>query len=457
LTPSSKGISLSREAWQRLQSHHLAMLSLLFIVVIALACCLAPLLSSIAPETQAAWFHTQAPFSTRPAVKALNHWQLGEASPIEYQNYQKLLIDVQRRDYEDIRVVKREGLIFKIQLIEGAMPLTSFEINQDSHAVYAILRNGQIGQPLPNMTFQLGMIAPAELFLAHQEVAFLRKYQSKNAVDQYLIKQANGKVVEIKNNDQTLSELKLKGSQVQRIQADTVELLITHYLGTDELGRDLYSRILHGGRISILVGLVATLVSLLIGVSVGALSGYLGGKTDRLIMSSVDILYAIPFMFLVILLLVNFGRNLIMLFFALGAVQWLTMSRIIRTQIMSIKQLPYVDAARLCGANSFQIIFHHLLPNCTGTILIYTTLTVPMVIMEESFLSFIGLNVQFQGRSLDSWGTLIFQGMQALGSNGENAWLLIFPAITMGVMLLSLNILGDGLRDAFDPKLRDKD
>ena len=159
-------------------------------------------------------------------------------------------------------------------------------------------------------------------------------------------------------------------------------------------------------------------------------------------------------MFLVILLLVLFGRSLFILFIALGAVQWLTMSRIVRTQVMSIKLLPYIEAARLAQTPPLTMVFRHILPNMAGPIIIYATLTVPSVILEESFLAFIGLTVQFQGRSLDSWGALVHQGMMGLGIHGEHSWLLIFPSLAMGLTLLGLNLLGDGLRDALDPKHR---
>ncbi|MBF0199520.1 MAG: ABC transporter permease, partial [Planctomycetes bacterium] len=255
---------------------------------------------------------------------------------------------------------------------------------------------------------------------------------------------------------QAITSFSERAENITEVSADGKISEIYHLLGTDHAGRDLLARILYGGRISLMIGLAATFVSLLIGVIVGAVSGYLGGKYDKIIMSGVDILYAIPFMFLVILLLSTFGRNLIMLFVALGCVQWLTMSRIVRSQVLSLKQKEYIDAAKICGAGFFTIIFRHLIPNAMGPIVIYTTLTVPAVILEESFLAFIGLQVQYEGKSLDSWGALVHQGSLSLGFNGENSWLLIFPCLAMGLMLLGLNSFGDGLRDALDPKLRNQ-
>jgi oligopeptide transport system permease protein len=447
------GKSLGREAWERLKQHRLAMLSLILLIIISSACVTAPLFVSVAPEKQAPWFHTQAPFSVRPRVEAINQWQLGDSYPKHLKDIQ---IEVFRQDYEDIRLVLRKGLIFRIQKVEGAIPLDSLRINPNEHKVIELLKNDQLGRVMPEMTIHLGEAPPAQLFQPNYQVAFLRVYKSADSTQQYHISLSDGIIDSVRSQNQTIKKLKLRGDEIKSILKNGQPSIYYHFLGTDELGRDLFARILYGGQITLLVGLVATFVSLIIGVFIGAISGYLGGKYDRLIMSGVDILYAIPFMFLVILLLVNFGRSLLMLFFALGAVQWLTMSRIVRTQVMSLKQLAFVDAARLSGASHLQIITNHLLPNCLGNILIYTTLTIPMVIMEESFLSFIGLSVQFNGRSLDSWGTLVHQGMLALGSNGEYGWLLIFPSLTMALTLLSLNILGDGLRDAFDPKLRGK-
>lgn len=221
-----------------------------------------------------------------------------------------------------------------------------------------------------------------------------------------------------------------------------------HLLGTDALGRDLLARLLMGLRVSLAIGLVATLVSLVIGVAWGAVAGYVGGRVDETMMRIVDVLYSLPFIFFVILLMVTFGSNLILIFVAIGAVEWLTMSRIVRGQTLTLKHKEFVEAARAAGLTSGQIIVRHIVPNLLGPVVVYVTLTIPAVILAESFLSFLGLGVQPPMASL---GSLIAGG----ASDMELApWLLIFPSMVMVVTLMGFNFIGDGLRDAIDPKDR---
>jgi oligopeptide transport system permease protein len=217
-----------------------------------------------------------------------------------------------------------------------------------------------------------------------------------------------------------------------------------HWFGSDQLGRDLLVRILVGGRISLGVGLCATFVALTIGVVYGAVAGYVGGKTDALMMRLVDIIYALPFTIFVILLMVFFGRNIVLLFVAIGAVEWLTMARIVRGQIMALNKMEFIEAARSLGLSNRRIIFRHMIPNVLGPIIVYTTLTIPAVMLLEAFLSFLGLGVQ---PPMSSWGTLIKDGAEKME---EFPWLLIFPGTLFSLTLFSLNFLGDGLRDALD-------
>jgi len=238
--------------------------------------------------------------------------------------------------------------------------------------------------------------------------------------------------------DPTLQDLKLGATAPSAV----------HWFGTDELGRDMLARVVYGGRISLLVGVVGTLVSLVIGVGYGAIAGYAGGRTDEFMMRVVDILYSLPYIFLVILLLVLFSKTLLMLFVALGLVQWLTMARIVRGQVLSLKQQTFVEAARALGAGDGAIIFRHIVPNTLGPVVVYTTLTVPAVILQEAFLSFLGLGVQPPAAS---WGTLVSNGSLVMALF---PWLVLFPGIALSLTLLCFNFLGDGLRDALDPQDR---
>ena len=221
-----------------------------------------------------------------------------------------------------------------------------------------------------------------------------------------------------------------------------------HFFGTDGNGRDLFARTLYGGRVSLMVGIVATLVSLVIGVTWGAVAGYAGGRIDAIMMRIVDIFYSLPFLFFVILLMVYFGRNIVLIFAALGAVEWLTMARIVRGQTLSLKRREFIEAARATGVRPLTIIRRHVVPNTLGPVVVYVTLTIPHVMLVESFISFLGLGVQ---EPMTSWGVLISEGAQQL----ETApLLLVFPATFLALTLFSFNFIGDGLRDALDPKDR---
>ncbi len=234
--------------------------------------------------------------------------------------------------------------------------------------------------------------------------------------------------------------------ETQDLQLGAVPPNAQHWLGTDTLGRDVFVRILYGGQISISVGICATAVALTIGVLYGTTSGFLGGKVDSLMMRVVDIIFALPFTVFVILLMVFFGRKFVLLFVAIGAVQWLVMARIVRGQVLSLRHQEFIEAAEALGLSKLRIIFRHIIPNTLGPIIVYATLTVPSVMLLEAFLSFLGLGVQ---PPMSSWGVLIKEGAEAME---EFPWLLIFPGLFLSITLFTLNFLGDGLRNALDPR-----
>ena len=221
-----------------------------------------------------------------------------------------------------------------------------------------------------------------------------------------------------------------------------------HYFGTERNGRDLFVRTLYGGRVSLSVGIVATFVSLVIGVLWGAIAGFVGGRVDNIMMRFVDILYAMPFMFFIIMLTVAFGRDILLIYVAIGAITWLDMARIVRGQALSLRRKEFVEAAVAGGVSTFNIIRRHIIPNLLGPVAIYCTLTIPSIILVESFVSFLGLGVQ---EPETSWGLLISEGVQTMDTAW---WSLVFPSVFLAATLFCFNFIGDGLRDALDPKDR---
>lgn len=244
-----------------------------------------------------------------------------------------------------------------------------------------------------------------------------------------------------------------ESAEIEKIENDIIMDPIhqRHYLlGTDDLGRDVLSRTIYGGRISIAIGLLGTLTALLLGVIYGAVAGYAGGWVDNALMRFVDIMYGLPYMLIVIIMMAILGRNVFILFIAIALVSWLTIARVVRGQIISLKNSEFVEAAKSMGASSLHIIFKHLLPNTVGIIIIYSSLSLPSFIMSESFLSFLGLGVS---APLASWGSLVSDGVRGMELY---PWLLLVPAITMTLFLFAMNFLGDGLRDSFDPQSKNK-
>ena len=236
------------------------------------------------------------------------------------------------------------------------------------------------------------------------------------------------------------------GYEEQNLMLGATPPSLAHWLGTDIFGRDMLTRIIYGGRVSLTVGFIATTVALVIGVLWGAIAGFVGGRVDAVMMRLVDILYALPFMIFIILLMVVFGRNILLLFLAIGAVEWLTMARIVRSQVMSLRKQEFIEAAQSLGLSRWTIIRKHIIPNSLGPVIVYTTLTIPSVMLLEAFLSFLGLGIQ---PPQSSWGLLINYGVETME---EYPWLLIFPGIALSLTLFALNFLGDGLRDALDPR-----
>jgi oligopeptide transport system permease protein len=450
------GESPGRQAWRRLRKNRLAVIGGVVVILMTLATVLVPWFGLPSPTEEHAWIDARAPGFSRPDCAAINAFTVGELASSSagiIGARERVAITADDLHYEDYRVSLRRGVVQRIVKQVGGEAVPELIIGERDSAS-EIKEDGSAGRTVPSGTARQGDKPPAGWFNEGEQVLFVRM-ASASTQKTYDIALSAGSVSAITCDGDPTAKVILRGENIHAVAVDGRSATVRHLLGTDLKGRDLLSRVLYGGRISLLVGIVATVVSLFIGVIYGAVSGYVGGRVDRTLMAGVDILYAIPFMFLVIVLLVTFGRSLIMLFIALGAVQWLTMARVVRGQVLSLVNRDFIAAARMAGGGHMTILFRHLIPNCMGPIVVFTALTVPAVVLEESFLSFIGLTVQYQGDALDSWGALIKYGVDVVNyRTGDRLWLLLWPSLAMVSTLVALNCLGDGMRDALDPQLK---
>jgi oligopeptide transport system permease protein len=433
--------------WTRLSSDRWALGGLCFFVVVAALCLLAPWIAP-PPEDLRPWLGAQPPCSSHPAVGQRNAFVPGSAEG-PAPTARRLEFRLAAGSAQAYRCALRQGRLElrgpdARQLERLAIPAGAVIVGPAGDEGFAVAGELAAGGP-----------APAWLVDAGRPVRYLRLFAPGPEQIWEITRGADGRVEAITCDGAAVSgTVELRGELVRSFHADGREQTALHLLGTDQQGRDLWARTLHGGRLSLTVGLVATVVSLLLGTLIGALAGFRGGRTDATVVAGINVLDSVPFLFLVILLMtVAKDRSLFVFFAALGCVQWLTTARIVRAQVLSLAGAEFVLAARTAGLPPWTILYRHLIPNCLGPIVVFASLTVPAVILEESFLSFIGLGVQQDGRPLDSWGALIAQGMSALGSDGGQSWLLLVPASLMTATLLALNLVGDGLRSALDPRL----
>lgn len=432
--------------WTRFRTDRWALGGLAVVALVVGLCALAPWIAPH-PEELRPWIGAQPPLSTHPAVGLSERLAIGEAGG-----------PAPGARVVELRVSSGQDRLYRLALRSGALEIRGPDARRlprlevPEGAVVVGPRGDEGTAPAGELI--AGAPAAPGILGPDRPVRYLRLAAPSPDALWRAERGEDGRVVRLLRDGAPVDgPAEIPGWRVRELRADGVPATSFHLLGTDQQGRDLWARCLHGGRLSLMVGVVATAVSLLIGVLYGAIAGYRGGRTDAAMVAGINILDAVPFLFLVILLMTVADRSLIVFFAALGAVQWLTTARIVRAQVLSLAASEMVLAARAAGLPGTRIVLAHVVPNCLGPVLVFAALTVPAVILEESFLSFIGLGVQQDGRPLDSWGALVAQGMAALGSGGERAWLLIAPATMMTGTLLALNLVGDGLRAALDPRL----
>lgn len=464
-TPRSEG--LWADAWRRLRKNQMSMVGIVIVVVMTLTAILADVISPYDPATQQRWLGALSPWSEVLSLRNELRADVGSrpghmevpapvAAALGDGDTHELYFEVQDEVIARVRIVASGDTIEALTLSENqASPTRPPELVLGGADYFRTTE----GTRLAERELRVGDDVPAAVVSSEARYVVLLERVTRRPEDGYEVTVeigADGVVTAITRGGASVDAVSIRPGNVADVTLDGDRLTQLHVLGTDQEGRDHLSRLIFGARISLLVGLAATLVSLLIGVIYGAASGYVGGWVDGLMMRIVDILYGLPYLFLVILLMVAYGRDIFVLFIALGAVQWLTMARIVRGQVLSLREKEFVDAAITIGTPWWHILGRHLIPNTLGVVVVYMTLTIPAVILQESFLAFLGLSVEWDGKPLESWGALVNYGRESLGAGGQNWWLLVFPSIAMSVTLFSMNFLGDGLRDALDPQQRGK-